>query len=136
MQHLMRKKYRCISSSYVTVTNDEEIHQLNLEHRNVDSPTDVLSFPMQELSPGSFEPQDIDLDSGRVPLGDIVISVERARAQAEEYGHSEAREIGYLCVHSLLHLLGYDHMEEEDKRLMRSREEAVMAQLDLKRDEE
>lgn len=102
----------------------EEIQELNAEYRNIDKETDVLSFPMLEF------PEDEDMltyETGiPVMLGDIVISTKRAAEQAEEYGHSLEREICYLSVHSVLHLLGYDHMEEDEKRVMRAREKAIM----------
>lgn len=102
----------------------EEIQELNAEYRNIDKETDVLSFPMLEF------PEDEDMltyETGiPVMLGDIVISTTRAAEQAEEYGHSLEREICYLSVHSVLHLLGYDHMEEDEKRVMRAREKAIM----------
>ena len=92
----------------VSVTDDNRIHAINKEMRNVDAPTDVLSFPALELTPGVLpDPAgDADPGSGLVPLGDMVISLERAKAQAKEYGHSERRELAYLAVHSTLHLLG------------------------------
>lgn len=120
----------------VRITGDDEIHQLNLEHRNVDRPTDVLSFPMVILKPGEFEVDETDLDpeTGRLYLGDMVISIDRAKAQAREYGHSLARETAYLSVHSILHLLGYDHTDNmEEKRRMRAREERAMQRLGLRR---
>ena len=119
----------------VLITDDEGIHQTNLEMRDVDRPTDVLSFPMFDLVPGEHPgEEDADPDSGLEPLGDMCISLERAMAQAEEYGHSFEREICYLAVHSVLHLLGYDHLDEgEMKRQMRGREEEIMKQLKLER---
>ena len=119
----------------VLLTDDEGIHQVNLDMRGVDAPTDVLSFPMLELTPGEHPTgDDIDPGSNTAPLGDMCISVERAQAQAQEFGHCMAREMGYLAVHSVLHLLGYDHMDEgEQKALMRAHEEAVMQKLDLTR---
>lgn len=114
----------------VVVTDDKNVHELNLEHRNVDSPTDVLSFPMLELSPGQkieASPLEIDASTGTVMLGDIVISADRARAQAQEYGHSEEREFSFLTVHGVLHLLGYDHEKsEEDEKLHFSRQEEIL----------
>lgn len=117
----------------VLVTNDEGIQTINKASRNIDKPTDVLSFPMFNLTAGA-PPQDwgeyIDPGTGLCPLGDMCISLERAVAQAKEYGHSTKREVGYLTIHSMLHLLGYDHMDEgEQKRRMRSREEAIAAQI-------
>ena len=121
----------------VCVTDDAGIHQTNLEMRGVDSPTDVLSFPMFELSPGE-KPQAAwaDPDTGKVLLGDMMISLERANAQAAEYGHSPEREVCYLAVHSTLHLLGYDHLDEGPmKAQMRRREEAVLGLLGVTRGE-
>ncbi|MBD5161987.1 MAG: rRNA maturation RNase YbeY [Oscillibacter sp.] len=119
----------------VSVTNDETIHQINLEQRGVDRPTDVLSFPAFELTPGELPGgEDADPATGLVPLGDMVISLERVQAQAREYGHSSRRELAYLAVHSVLHLLGYDHLDEgPQKARMRAREDAVMAELGLER---
>jgi probable rRNA maturation factor len=119
---------------FVMLTDNNGIHEINLETRNVDSATDVLSFPQNELTPGAFSPDNCekDLDNGAVFLGDMVISLERCDAQAEEYGHSLERELSYLTVHSILHLLGYDHMDEgEQKRQMRAREDAIMEKLGL-----
>ena len=120
----------------VLVTGDEGIHQVNLDMRGVDAPTDVLSFPMFDLRPGDKPSrEDADPATGLVPLGDMCLSLERARAQAEEYGHSDRRELAYLAVHSVLHLLGYDHLDEGPmKARMREREEAVMDSLDLPRE--
>lgn len=113
----------------VLVTNDAGIHIINRESRNIDRPTDVLSFPMFQLEAGR-PPKDwseyADPETGLVPLGDMCISLERATAQAQEFGHSVRREVGYLTIHSMLHLLGYDHLDEgEQKRQMRAREEAI-----------
>ena len=104
----------------VLVTGDAGIHTINLEMRGVDRPTDVLSFPEFELTPGA--------------LVDMVISLERVKAQAKEYGHANRRELAYLAVHSVLHLLGYDHLDEGPmKAQMREREEAIMSVLGLER---
>ncbi len=119
----------------ILLTDDEGIHAVNLEMRQVDRPTDVLSFPMFDLTPGEH-PTEEDFDPGAnsVPLGDMCLSLERARAQAEEFGHSYRREVCYLCVHSVLHLLGYDHLDEgPQKKQMRAREEEIMAILDMAR---
>ena len=108
----------------VLFTDDAGIHAINLEQRGVDRPTDVLSFPMFEFIPGQPPTDDADADpeTGLVPLGDMVISLERARAQGEEYGHGTEREVAYLAVHSVLHLLGYDHLDEGvEKERMRRR---------------
>ena len=120
----------------ILVTDDRAIHEINLDMRQVDRPTDVLSFPMFELSPGQKPgAEDADPATGLVPLGDMVISLERAEAQAQEFGHSVEREVSYLAVHSVLHLLGYDHMDEgEMKAQMRSREEAILTALGITRE--
>ena len=123
----------------VLVTDDAGIRIINRESRDLDKATDVLSFPMFQLEAGN-PPQDWteyeDPATGLVPLGDMCISLERAVAQAEEFGHSVRREVGYLTIHSMLHLLGYDHLDEgEQKRQMRSREEAIAASIPgMKRD--
>ena len=121
----------------VLLTDDAGIHRINLDMRGVDAPTDVLSFPEFELTPGDppTEAEDLaDPATGLVPLGDMVISLERAKAQAREFGHSTRRELAYLTVHSVLHLLGYDHLDEgPQKARMRQREEDVMALLGLER---
>lgn len=115
----------------VLVTNDKGIHAINKASRDIDRPTDVLSFPMFQLEPGN-PPQEwelyLDPETGLCPLGDMCISLERAKAQAKEFGHSLKREVGYLTIHSMLHLLGYDHLDEGPmKRQMRAREEAIAA---------
>ncbi len=121
----------------VMVAGDETIRAINRQTRNIDKPTDVLSFPMFEYRPGAFPRNardDIDPETGLLPLGDMVISLERARAQAEAYGHSLQRELGYLAIHSVLHLLGYDHTDEGPmKRQMRAREEKILADIVLPR---
>ena len=121
----------------VLLTDDEGIHQINLDMRGVDRATDVLSFPMFELEAG-VPPEGeeyLDFDSGLCPLGDMCISLERAAAQAEEFGHSVEREICYLTVHSVLHLLGYDHLDEGPmKAQMRQREEAILEELGITRE--
>ena len=117
----------------VLLTNDAHIHELNREQRGIDRPTDVLSFPAFDLQPGALpEPADADPGSGLVPLGDMVVSLERAAAQAKESGHSNRRELAYLTVHSVLHLLGYDHLDEgPQKAQMRAKEEEILEKLDV-----
>ena len=115
----------------VLVTNDRGIRAINAASRNIDKATDVLSFPMFQLEAGN-PPTDwseyLDFETDLCPLGDMCISLERATAQAQEFGHSVKREIGYLTIHSMLHLLGYDHLDEgEQKKQMRAREEAIAA---------
>ena len=113
----------------VMLTDDEGIRRVNREFRDVDRATDVLSFPLNVLSPGAFEADgcERDLDTGAVLLGDVMISLPRCEAQGEEFGHGFEREIQYLTVHSILHLLGYDHVDEGAmKAQMRAREKAIM----------
>ncbi len=115
----------------VMITNDRGIRAINKASRNIDAPTDVLSFPMFSFEPGNF-PENyseyLDVETNLCPLGDMCISLERAIKQAKEFGHSVKREVGYLTIHSMLHLLGYDHLDEaEQKALMRAREEAIAA---------
>ncbi len=113
----------------VMLTDREGIHRINREFRNVDCETDVLSFPLNNLEPAAFNPDfcERDWDTGAVMLGDMMISIPACEKQGEEFGHGFEREIQYLTVHSVLHLLGYDHMDEgEQKRCMRAREKAIM----------
>ena len=117
----------------VLVTDDNGIQAINKAYRDLDKPTDVLSFPMFQLEAGE-PPEDwdsyLDPETGRCPLGDMAISLERATSQAKEFGHSSRREVGYLTIHSMLHLLGYDHLDEGPmKAQMRSREETIAAQI-------
>ena len=104
----------------------------------MDRPTDVLSFPAFDLIPGELPgPEDVDPATGLVPLGDMCLSLERVKAQAKEYGHSNRRELAYLVVHSVLHLLGYDHLDEgPEKARMRAREEAILGELGIPREAE
>ncbi len=112
----------------LTFTDNEKIHALNLKYRGVDRPTDVLSFPL-------YDGEDFDREGDMLLLGDIVLSIEKARAQAEEFGHSFERETAFLTVHSVLHLLGYDHEAScEEEREMFSRQNAIMDKLGLKRE--
>ena len=115
----------------VMITDDVGIHGVNLASRNIDKPTDVLSFPMFQFEPGNPPTDWTEYEgpeTGLVPLGDKGISLQRAASQAQEFGHSGKREVGYLTIHSMLHLLGYDHLDEGPmKAQMRSREEAIAA---------
>ena len=117
-----------VSVSFVT---PDEIRTLNSEYRGVDSVTDVLSFPQFESVDDLIDAEE---NTGVAELGDVVICMDRAASQAEEFGHSVKREVIYLFVHSILHLLGYDHMEEDEKKVMRAREEEVMGQLGIVRE--
>ena len=121
----------------VMFTDDEGIREINREFRGIDAATDVLSFPLNDLRPGAFDPDDCgwDYDREAIPLGDMVLSLERCAAQAAEYGHSERRECGYLLTHGLFHLMGYDHMTEAEKPVMRAMEEKALASIGLTREE-
>ncbi len=113
----------------VMLTDDEGIREVNREFRQIDRATDVLSFPLNDLEPGHFDAElcEKDWDTGSVLLGDMMISIPRCEAQGEEFGHGFDREIQYLTVHSVLHLLGYDHVDEgEMKQQMRAREKTIM----------
>ena len=119
----------------VMITNDEGIRAINGSMRGIDAATDVLSFPMFDMPAGSFPSIGwTDPDTGLLPLGDMCISLERAQAQAAEFGHSVERELCYLTVHSVLHLLGYDHLDEgPQKAQMREREEIILAAMGITR---
>ena len=118
----------------ITLTTPEHIHEINKQYRNVDRATDVLSFPMFEkeeidnkIAKKDFEHEDV--------LGDIVISIDQVEKQAKEYGHSFEREFAYMLVHGFYHLMGYDHIKEEDKVIMRPKEEKVLEKLGIRREE-
>ena len=118
---------------YVLLTDNESIHAINKEHRGIDRPTDVLSFPMHDYpEPADFshiEETDLDAfhpDSGELMLGDIIISMDKVREQADSYGHSVTRELAFLIAHSMLHLMGYDHMEDEERMIMEAKQEEIL----------
>ncbi|HWT75667.1 MAG TPA: rRNA maturation RNase YbeY [Mobilitalea sp.] len=124
----------------VLFTDDEEIRQINKEYREIDAPTDVLSFPANDYDSPSdfdkFEDQDYESfhpETGEFILGDIVISVDRAKLQAREYGHSLEREVAFLTAHSMFHLFGYDHMEENDRIRMEEKQNTVLENLQILR---
>lgn len=120
------------------LTDDEGIRELNRVFRRMDKPTDVLSFPANEMTAHEFYPEAMEINpkDGRIILGDIALSLERAEAQASEFGHEVKREIQYLTVHSVLHLLGYDHVDEGEMKLdMRTREKEIMAGIEGVREE-
>ncbi len=121
----------------IMITDNSGICELNREHRDIDRPTDVLSFPMLELSPGQkieVSPLELDPETGAVMLGDLAISLERAEEQAREYGHSIERELAFLTVHGILHLLGYDHEKgAEDEKLHFAHQEGVLEAMGLRR---
>ena len=116
----------------ITLTNPENIRIINKQYRNIDRATDVLSFPMfekeeldEKIKNNDFEHQDV--------LGDLIISIEKVKEQAEEYGHSFERELSYMVVHGFYHLMGYDHIKEEDKKIMRPKEEKILNDLQILR---
>ncbi|KAA8502544.1 rRNA maturation RNase YbeY [Mediterraneibacter catenae] len=122
------------------LTHNDEIHEMNLEHRGIDRATDVLSFPMLDFDhPGDFsiideETADVfDPESGELMLGDIVISVDKVLEQAQEYGHSPKREYAFLIAHSMLHLCGYDHMDDEERKVMEEKQRAIMEKINILR---
>lgn len=124
----------------VVLTNNEEIKVINKEYREIDAPTDVLSFPMVEFDePSDFNHVEVEQedcfhpDSGELMLGDIIVSVDKVISQAKEFGHSEKRELGFLIAHSMLHLCGYDHMEEEEREKMEERQRAILDLIHLTR---
>lgn len=119
----------------IMLTDNKEIHSLNKLHRGIDRPTDVLSFPMFDYDEdGNIDMEECDFgENGEILLGDIVISLERAKEQAEEYGHSFEREVGFLTAHSLLHLLGYDHMEPDEEKDMFALQEEILTLCNLPR---
>lgn len=125
----------------ITLTDNESIHALNKEYRDVDRPTDVLSFPNVDYSePANFDGIEdmiedyFDPESGELLLGDIVISIDKVYEQALEYGHSPMREYAFLIAHSMLHLLGYDHMEPDEAKVMEAKQEQILASLGITRD--
>ena len=121
------------------LTMNEQIHETNLEFRGIDRPTDVLSFPMLDYEvPGEFDfledrPECFDPETGELALGDIMISKEKVVEQAKEYGHSVLREYAFLIAHSMLHLSGYDHMEEEERMVMEQKQKEIMERLNILR---
>jgi probable rRNA maturation factor len=125
----------------VVFVDNEKIKEINMENRKIDKVTDVLSFPMLDYYKGkvfkdtyeNFTFPDTDLDDGSLVLGDIALSLEKAKQQSLEFQHSFIREVVYLTIHSVLHLLGYDHMEEDEKTIMRKREEEILGKFDLTR---
>ena len=134
-------EYECCVN--VLLTDDAGIHEMNREYRGIDRPTDVLSFPMVDYdTPADFTvvdryPEDYaDPDTGELNLGDIVISLERMEAQAKEYGHSERRELAFLVAHSMLHLCGYDHIDDGERVVMEQKQEEILARLGITRDAE
>ena len=123
----------------IVLTDNTSIHEVNLQMRNIDRPTDVLSFPMNDFpAPGDFSeieeyPDSFEPDTGELLLGDIMISVEKIIEQAEEYGHSKTRELAFLIAHSMLHLMGYDHMEDSEREDMEKRQREILESISILR---
>lgn len=123
----------------VVLTDNESIHEINREYRNVDSATDVLSFPMTDIPvPGDFshiedDPDNFDPDTGEMLMGDIMISMDKVYEQAEKYGHSVKRELAFLLAHSMLHLMGYDHIDDEEREIMEERQRNILSGLKIER---
>ncbi|MBZ4663133.1 MAG: ybeY [Caloramator sp.] len=136
-------KYENFNKPYelsIIITDNNEIKEINKQFRGIDKETDVLSFPMLDFDDGYYEDGEIEVDiedinpeSGAVVLGDMIISLEKAKEQSVEYGHSFERELAFLVVHSMLHLLGYDHEEEKDRIIMRQKEEDILNNIGLSR---
>lgn len=138
---LKEEEVVCDTEVSVIFVDNDSIREINKNERNIDKATDVLSFPMLDYNEGkvykevykSYSFSQEDLDGGELVLGDIVLSLERAKEQSEEYGHSFIREVCYLTIHSVLHLLGYDHIRETDKKRMRKREEEILESFNITR---
>ena len=135
-----REKFPYEAEINLTLTDNEGIHIINKEYRDIDRATDVLSFPMLSYeTPGDFlflmdeNDNDFNPDTGEAILGDIIISVDKVREQAEEYGHSELREFAFLITHSMLHLFGYDHMEPEEAEVMENKQRQILDELSITR---
>ena len=135
-----REKFPYEAEINLTLTDNEGIHIINKEYRDIDRATDVLSFPMLSYeTPGDFSflmdenDNDFNPDTGEAILGDIIISVDKVREQAEEYGHSELREFAFLITHSMLHLFGYDHMEPEEAEVMENKQRQILDELSITR---
>ncbi len=135
-----REKFPYEAEINLTLTDNEGIHIINKEYRDIDRATDVLSFPMLSYeTPGDFSflmdenDDDFNPDTGEAILGDIIISVDKVREQAEEYGHSELREFAFLITHSMLHLFGYDHMEPEEAKVMEDKQRQILDELSITR---
>ncbi len=135
-----REKFPYEAEINLTLTDNEGIHIINKEYRDIDRATDVLSFPMLSYeTPGDFSflmdenDDDFNPDTGEAILGDIIISVDKVREQAEEYGHSELREFAFLITHSMLHLFGYDHMEPGEAKVMEDKQRQILDELSITR---
>lgn len=136
MQCLRNENFKLGCEIDILLTDNESIRQINKQHRDIDSATDVLSFPLADIKNGEIlsVQGDMDIDEGLLLLGDIIISMETALKQSEDYGHSLDRELAFLTAHGVFHLLGYDHTEKDTEADMISRQEAVLEKLGLKRE--
>ena len=123
MESLVYEEFDTDCEISLSLVNDEEIHEINKQFRNIDRPTDVLSFPQLTFEEG--EEADVN-ENGEIVLGDIIISVDKAKEQAGEFGHSMKREMAFLAVHSMLHLMGYDHMVDEERKVMEAKQEEIL----------
>lgn len=138
---LKREAFPCEAEIALTLTDEEQIREINQQHRGIDSATDVLSFPLLAYErPGDFsflsqkDGDDFNPDTGEAMLGDIVLCVDKVKQQAESYGHSQEREFAFLIVHSMLHLFGYDHIDEEDAAIMEPMQRAILEELRIGRE--
>jgi len=134
-ESLANEKFEFENEVSITFVDNEQIREINREYRNIDKPTDVLSFPILDITNGKIntEIHEYDMDEGRLLLGDIIVSLEKALEQSKEYGHSFERELAFLISHGMYHLLGYDHMNEQDEKMMMAKQEKVLEKLGLKR---
>jgi probable rRNA maturation factor len=135
VESLRYEKFETPSEINIILADNEIIRHINKEQRNIDNSTDVLSFPMVNIIEGKIisAEGDFDLDENLMLLGDIVLSVEKAREQADNYGHTFEREVAFLISHGVFHLLGYDHMDEASEKVMMSRQESVLTSMGLTR---
>ena len=131
MESLVYEEFDTDCEISLSLVNDEEIHEINKQFRNIDRPTDVLSFPQLTFEEG--EEADVN-ENGEIVLGDIIISVDKAKEQAEEFGHSMKREMAFLAVHSMLHLMGYDHMEKDEEEQMLRRQKEILLNAGIPRE--
>lgn len=132
---LNKECFEIDSEISILLVDNEKIQEMNREHRNIDKPTDVLSFPMVDMLNGKIlsNTGDYDIEENLLLLGDIVISIEKAIEQAEEYGHSFERELTFLVTHGVFHLLGYDHQNDQEEKVMLNKQEEVLEQMSLMR---
>ena len=131
LESLEYEEFETVCEISLSIVTNDEIHEINRQFRGIDSPTDVLSFPQLTFEEG--EEADVN-ENGEIVLGDIIISIDRAKEQAEEYGHSLKRELAFLAVHSMLHLMGYDHMEKDEEEDMFRRQKEILIKAGIPRE--